>query len=877
MTPCGRSSSLFLHKKKDVALSWQGCATSVGATLDQYNTVRGTAATSHIRDAQPRETPTRADDTGLPAPVEAGLQRKTDEPFTDYSRVPEELRRLARWVPWALTYDARKPGEKPGKVPLRLDNAGYCTLGSSMDPSSWTTFDKALAAVTKGAKVREATRQNLQEKGKTLEATARGIGFIFAGEGIVGIDLDKCIDEKGTLAPWAQEIVDRFPTWTEVSVTGTGLHLFVQGKLPEGHKTKDATKRIEVYSTGRFFAVTGIEWPNCPSAVVAVGDDLVAWHAATCIGKDRESAHSSPSSARLATTKLAAGDAAEAFAALDDDTRRRVGEAACENVKRVIELFKTPEKLKTPRRTHLFVCGCRIGGVSGFAGDAEKFVEEMVQLTLQTALAMGVPDAWDHERQVRNGVDKGKLEHEPVEKLVMKTAKKGDKQRAATKNEVLALVDIDGLVYDEYLEASYLQDGVVPPWNAARHGPRKLDDQDAVDVTLWIEAAKNLRCDENLAGRMLWRAAKDHPVDRLREYLLAPRWDGIQRLDTWLSVYLGADDNGYNALVGRKWLIQAVARALKPGCKADNVLVLEGKQGAQKSTALSVLGGGGQFFNDQLPDNLGDKDASLAMNGTWIVEMADLHSLSKTRVTMLKAFITRQVDRFRPPYGKNLIDTPRRSVLAGTTNEKGYLVDETGNRRFWPVACGEEPEGHPFIAQRMQALRDDVTMLWAEAVAAYNAGEAWWLTTEAQVNLAKGMQEERIVEHPLALQLERALAGREWKKKLSPVVQLTMDDALSWAYEMNDPNHRKDSKAVAALLQKNGFRRVRGTTKTGERPWVYVKDGYSFCDRHAAVFGYGNLTLLEHNAHNAALEETFFAETKRGVDALAELAGNPVP
>ena len=300
------------------------------------------------------------------------------------------------------------------------------------------------------------------------------------------------------------------------------------------------------------------------------------------------------------------------------------------------------------------------------------------------------------------------------------------------------------------------------------------------------------------------------------------------------------------------------------------VLVLEGKQGAQKSTALSVLGGGGQFFNDQLPDNLGDKDASLAMNGTWIVEMADLHSLSKTRVTMLKAFITRQVDRFRPPYGKNLIDTPRRSVLAGTTNEKGYLVDETGNRRFWPVACGEEPEGHPFIAQRMQALREDVTMLWAEAVAAYNAGEAWWLTTEAQVNLAKGMQEERIVEHPLALQLERALAGREWKKKLSPVVQLTMDDALSWAYEENDPNHRKDSKAVAALLQKNGFRRVRGTTKTGERPWVYVKDGYSFCDRDRVVFGYGNLTLLEYNAHNAALEETFLAETKRAADALEE-------
>jgi hypothetical protein len=448
------------------------------------------------------------------------------------------------------------------------------------------------------------------------------------------------------------------------------------------------------------------------------------------------------------------------------------------------------------------------------------------------------------------------------------------KLRPGRVDEVLALVDISGLVYDEFLEASSLREGAVPPWAPTRPGPRKLDDQDAFDVTVWLARERKTKCDEGLAGRCLWRASKNRPVDSLRDYVRGTRWDSVKRLDTWLSVYLDAEDDAYTALVGRKWMIQAVARALNPGCKADNVLVLEGKQGVQKSTALSVLGGCGRFFTDQLPDNLGDKDASLAMNGTWIVEMSDLQSLSKTRVTTMKAFITRQVDRFRPPYGKNLIDTPRRSVLAGTTNEKGYLVDETGNRRFWPVACGDEEEGSPAIAQRLQALRADVDQLWAEAVVAYDAGEPWWLTTTEEVRLSRCVQEERVVENPLALMLERRLAGVEYeppdgKKVSSPVVQLTMEDALSWAYEMNDPNHKKDSKAVAQILLKNGFRRVRGVTKSGARPWVYVKDGYAFCERKSAVWGYGHLTQAEYVAK---AEEEWLAETKRGVDALADAA-----
>jgi len=578
---------------------------------------------------------------------------------------------------------------------------------------------------------------------------------------------------------------------------------------------------------------------------------------------------------------VSVAEAAAAFALLDGETQGRVRDAARARVTSTIERLRKPEELES-RRKHLFTCGCRIGGLSGVAENAETFVEEMVELTLQTALAMEVPDAWDHERHVRNGVHKGQQDHVPVEELVFavsesktSSTKKG-KLRTARVDEVLALVDNPGLVYDEFLESSVLQAGAVVAWATQRPGPRKLDDQDAFDVTVWLAQDRKIKCDEGLAGRCLWRASKNRPVDSLRDYLRGLRWDGVKRLDSWLSLYLGADDSDYTTLVGRKWLIGAVARALDPGCKNDNVLVLEGNQGLQKSTALRVLGGSGRFFTDQLPENLGDKDASLAMNGTWIVEMQELHSLSKTRVTTTKAFITRQVDVFRPPYGRNVITTPRRSVLAGTTNKQGYLVDDTGNRRFWPVACGGgEREGDAVIASRMRALREDVDSLWAEAVVAYDAGEPWWLTTTAEVRLASEAQEDRVVENPLALELERRLASKAYTyidannkeiKGASPVVQLTMEDALALAYDSNESVSRKDTKVLAQVLVNNGFKRVRVMTHDKQadggnvvwRPWVYLKDGYKFCQKLNR-----NGCPVEHAPLLVTAKEYEFFEQKR--------------
>jgi predicted P-loop ATPase len=208
-------------------------------------------------------------------------------------------------------------------------------------------------------------------------------------------------------------------------------------------------------------------------------------------------------------------------------------------------------------------------------------------------------------------------------------------------------------------------------------------------------------------------------------------WDGINRLDTWLTTYLGVEDSNYARAVGARWLISAVARIYRPGVKADCCLILEGPQGSKKSTALKTLAG--PYFTDELAD-LGTKDSVLQTQGVWIIELSELDSLSRAEVGRIKAFMSRTTDRFRPPYGKRLIECPRQCVFAGSVNHSSYLRDDSGGRRFWPVACGR------IDIDRFARDRDQ---LWAEAKARFERGCVWWLETTELIGMASLEQADR--------------------------------------------------------------------------------------------------------------------------------------
>jgi putative DNA primase/helicase len=219
-----------------------------------------------------------------------------------------------------------------------------------------------------------------------------------------------------------------------------------------------------------------------------------------------------------------------------------------------------------------------------------------------------------------------------------------------------------------------------------------------------------------------------HPV---RRYLDGLNWDGVRRLDNWLTWYAGAVETPYVAAVGSRMLIAAVARIYRPGCKADNVTILQARQGALKSTLVKTLAG--QWFTDEIAD-LGSKDAAMQVAGVWILEIAELDSMSRAEGSKVKAFISRTADRFRPPYSRQVVEAPRQCIFVGTVNHDSYLKDETGARRFWPVTCGR------IDIDELGTNRDQ---LWAEAVHQFRAGAAWWLDSDQLHDEAEVQQAAR--------------------------------------------------------------------------------------------------------------------------------------
>jgi predicted P-loop ATPase len=245
-----------------------------------------------------------------------------------------------------------------------------------------------------------------------------------------------------------------------------------------------------------------------------------------------------------------------------------------------------------------------------------------------------------------------------------------------------------------------------------------------------------------------------------------------------------------------------VARIFHPGAKADCCLILEGAQGIRKSTALRTLAG--DYFTDELA-GLGSKDAAMQTRGVWIIELSELDSLSHADVARIKAFISRTTDRFRPPYGMRLMESPRQCVFAGTVNHGSYLRDETGGRRFWPFSCGRID---------IESLAHDRDQLWAEAKARFESGQVWWLDSSDLVQLAADQQEERY-------------EGDPWEEVVGPWLADKQDTSIFEVLEkcLNKPQAQwtqTDKIRAARCLRGQSWERYRD--RHGSRlEWRYRK------------------------------------------------------
>ena len=278
------------------------------------------------------------------------------------------------------------------------------------------------------------------------------------------------------------------------------------------------------------------------------------------------------------------------------------------------------------------------------------------------------------------------------------------------------------------------------PWRRVE-SPSQWTDGDDAALRYYLERVYGVSGKDRIfdAVNVVATQGAFHPV---REYLDSCAWDGVPRVETLLIDYLGAEDTAYTRAVTRKALTAAVARIYRPGCKFDYMLTIRGRQGLGKSALIAKLGG--RWFSDTFTTMQG-KDAYEQVQGVWIMEVGELAGMRKAEAETIKLYISKQIDRFRPAYGRRTQEFPRQCIFIGTTNESQFLRDTTGNRRFWVVDTPNDPERDMWE----ELTPETVAQVWAEAVQIYKAGESLYLPRSLEAE-ARAVQETFEEENPRA-------------------------------------------------------------------------------------------------------------------------------
>lgn len=365
------------------------------------------------------------------------------------------------------------------------------------------------------------------------------------------------------------------------------------------------------------------------------------------------------------------------------------------------------------------------------------------------------------------------------------------------RNLCLILSNLDGgspIYHDTF--ADKLRWAYDTPWGTGKDNELK----DADIVLVYDYLSHKYRIDINGTGRVfdaltaLAYKTHRHPV---REWLSTLEWDGKPRLDSWLKTYLGASGpEVYLRAVGRKVLIGMIARVMNPGCYFAHIMVLEGKQRVGKSSTVAILGK--PWTTDTVLD-IRNKDSMQTLQGIWVLEISELAQFSRGDTAHVKNFISSQVDRFRPPYGRVTQEYARQCIFIGTTNEREYLKDPTGNSRFWPVKFGEEK------MNREKLIRDREQLL-AEAVVGWELGEKLYLDTPELERIHAAITREREESDDM---VEDAI--EDFLSDKAPDFEFRIADIFDSAPDIFGvkKSDRPMEKRIGVVLRKMGFEKRR--------------------------------------------------------------------
>lgn len=349
------------------------------------------------------------------------------------------------------------------------------------------------------------------------------------------------------------------------------------------------------------------------------------------------------------------------------------------------------------------------------------------------------------------------------------------------------------LTYDEFSERLLLNSEVVT-------------DIDLSKLKLQCEREFGLQVPTDyfyeVARDLAWQN-RFHPV---RDYLATLTWDGIARIDTWLTVAAGCEDTEYTRAVSAIVLTAAVKRALEPGCKYDEMLVLVSDQGYLKSTMVAALCPRPEWFSDTFPLNIESKELIEATLGKWILEAGDLAGKRKTEIDNLKASLSRQVDGpVRMAYARVPVERRRAFIVIGTTNKHVFLFDSTGGRRFWPADVRTVCDVRWVAAHRDQ--------LWAEALARVKAGCSIRLPERLWPAAADEQEKRREIDpwehgiHEGLLKLEPGVGG---------LIRLPVEEAYAMTAVPMSHRDRTFASRVSDIMQRYGFERTNVRNAEGQ-------------------------------------------------------------
>jgi Virulence-associated protein E/Primase C terminal 2 (PriCT-2) len=678
----------------------------------------------------------------------------TSNDYSDYllESLPTAMVAAKRWLLYKLIpVEGKKPIKKPyccdgrpreGKLDTDADNARLCT------------FNDAVAAFARGG--------------------YSGLGFALGldnGAYWQGIDFDN-VSEGG-----ATDVLIKsgLPGYTERSVSGNGWHCIGYGKQFKTLGSRVGVG-IEAYCTSRYFVVTG----DCAGGDIEdlsdyVERELMPLHSRVS-GEDANNIGGMVDIAILRDIRAALN-----YLALDSndyDTWVNVGMA-----------LKTID----PETTGY---GMWLEWSSSYpnfnkAECAAKWrTFNPSSLTYRSIFRWASENGWENPKYTEPVTDEWRS------KLITRP---GKPVKVLSRLENIALY----LLNDERFKGRFRFNEFSGFFEI---DGKQASDGDEYPITCMLERHFAEKISPAMVRSAIAMVANQFPYNPLTDYLSGVSWDSIARVETLFIDYFNSDDTDYCRDVARSFMVSAVARAFKPGCKVDSMVVLEGLQGIGKSTFIEVLVSGKWYA--EITADIKDKDFMQNLRGKWVMDFGELAGITKADLNRVKQILSSPSDRYRKTHGHFTQDHPRCCIFFGGTNESAYLRDLTGNRRFFPVACNCNADIEKLISNRDQ--------LWAEAVQLYRQGWRWW-----DVRNCEDEQDQRVAVNPLMEKITLFIDLNQYYIESDP---LWLDTVRILEYlEISKQFWEREGQGIGKIMKKLGYKKVQKRIGGGKKAFPYVK------------------------------------------------------